>query len=94
MLGKPVEKNQRMVHALTHVGDVERGPTSAHVPVGPGSFKLDRASGNQGIHLRVRSFAAFLRARLEYKAPAGLTASMDVRSASSARPVRRTECET
>ena len=94
MLGKTVQQNQRMVHALAHVGDMKCSSASAHVPVGPGSFKLDRASGNQGIHLRVRSFAAFLRARLEYRAPAGLTASMEVRSASSARPLRRAEWDT
>ena len=91
MLGKTVQQNQRMVHALAHVGDMKCSSASAHVPMGPGTLQLDRAGGDQILHLRVRSFAAFLRARLEYRAPAGLTASMEVRSASSERPVRRAE---
>ena len=91
MLGKTVQENQRMAHVIAHVGDVKRGAASAHVPMGPGALKLDRAGGNEGCHLRASSFSARLRARLEYRAPAGFTDSIETRRASSARPVRRAE---
>ena len=65
MLGETVQQDQGMVHALAHVCDVECSSASAHVPVGPRTLELDRAGGDEGVHLRFRSFAAFLRAPLE-----------------------------